>query len=110
MSMSRIDLRGARINSRRILPSGRTNPKTLTSLGTSWAVIPGAKATRRTVTTANRLNNLLVSTLDTGIAAKYTGARFSSSKWHFFVWGAKGERVKKNGKLITGAAFVAVLA
>ena len=58
------------------MPSGCTKPLTVTSLGTSWAVIRGAVAAMRTATTAKRLNKLLVVTkLDTVIGPKYTGAR-----------------------------------
>ena len=119
--MSRIDLSGARISRRSVLPSGCTKPMTVTSFGTSWAVIRGAVAAMRTATTANRLNNLLVvTTLDTVIGPKYTGARKrpatrcvagSSIALAQPPAGRRGEpRVKKNRKLFAGAAFVAVLA
>ena len=59
--MSRIDLSGARTRKRRRLAFGLAGrSETVTSFGTSWARRAGlqARATSRTATTANRLNNL----------------------------------------------------
>src|SRR5688572_28242166 len=117
-SMSRMERSGARSRSVSVWPSGRTNPKTVTSLGTSWAPRPGPSATSRAVTTANRLNTLpgalrAVSTLDTAIGPQYTGARRlllpGLRPGGQTNTGAKMEPVTKNRKLYVGAAFVAVL-
>src|SRR5215207_7842566 len=75
-STSRIDLSGARTSRRRVLPSGCTNPSTVTSFGTSWAPVRGASTSSKTATRTNRLNKLLeITKLDTGIGPKYTGRR-----------------------------------
>src|SRR5688500_3031839 len=69
-SMSRMERSGARSKSVNVWFSGRTNPKTVTSLGTSWALDRGPSATKNAATTANRPIRLL----DTVIGPQYTGA------------------------------------
>ena len=74
--MSRIDLSGARISRRRVLPSGLDESEDGDLVRDLVRAVRGARAMSRTATTANRLNNLLgCTTLDTVIGPKYTGAR-----------------------------------
>ena len=121
MSTSRIDLSGARISRRSVLPSGCTKPKTVTSFGTSWAVIRGARRGEQdrpprpigsiTCWLLRRSTRLSVPS----ILAPAKGRRRCVAGGSIALaqprLGGRGEpRVKKNRKLFTGAAFVAVLA